>query len=120
MLGLPHIHCATDDDDCYGTNFNERSDIMGVGSFVSPRDYEPFAELMYYFTGCNYSVKQASQIPTSRKPDIGGAIGLFAGAGLGAAIGSLLGPVGLVAGAFLGALGGFFAGRGIGTLAAQP
>lgn len=120
MLGLPHIHCDTNDPDCYGTNYNEKMDIMGVGSFVSPRDYEPFAEMMSYFTGCNYNVKQASQIPTSRKADIGGAIGFLAGGLIGGLIGAALGPIGLIAGLAIGAVGGFFAGRGLGTLAMQP
>lgn len=115
MLGLPHIHCPGDEPDCYGTTSSEKADIMGSGSYVSPRDYEPFAELMYYFTSCNYNVRPASQIPTSRGPDIGAGIGLLAGGAAGAAIGSLLGPVGLIAGAVLGAVGGFFAGRFLGT-----
>jgi hypothetical protein len=120
MLGLPHIHCEANDDDCYGTNYNEKHDIMGKGSFVSPRDYQPFAEMMYYFTSCNWDVKQASQIPTSRKPDIGGGIGFLAGGVLGGLIGAALGPIGLIAGLVLGAAGGYFAGRGLGTLAATP
>jgi hypothetical protein len=120
MLGLPHIHCPRNDDECYGTNFNERSDIMGAGSFVSPLAYEPFAELMYYFTGCNYNVKPASQIPTSRAPDIGGAIGFLGGGVIGGLLGAALGPLGLLAGAVVGAVGGYFAGRGLGKLVSQP
>ena len=123
MLGLPHIHCDRDDKECYGVTREEKADIMGEGSFVSPRDYEPFAELMPAFTGCTYKVKQASQIPTSRGPDIGGAIGGLLGAVGGAlggfALGGLLGPVGAIVGGALGliagGIGGFFAGRAIGT-----
>lgn len=123
MLGLPHVRCGRNDDECYGVVAEERADIMGMGSYVSPRDYEPFAELMPYFTGCNYRVLQGSFIPTSRGPGIGGAIGaIVGGLGLGAAgaaVGSLFGPVGTVVGAAIGlvggAIGGYFAGRAIGT-----
>jgi hypothetical protein len=122
MLGLPHIRCAGTGD-CYGVTSNERADVMGEGSYVSPRDYEVFAELMPYFTGCNYNVQQASFIPTSRAPGIGGAIG-FLGGGVGgalagAAIGGLFGPVGAIVGGLVGlvggAIGGYFAGRAIAT-----
>ena len=50
MLGLPHIHCDTNDPSCYGVTREEKADVMGEGSYVSPRDYEPFAELMPAFT----------------------------------------------------------------------
>ena len=64
MLGLPHIHCDSNAQQCYGVTKEEQADIMGSGSFVSPRDYGVVAELMPYFTGCNYRVSQASFIPT--------------------------------------------------------
>jgi len=123
MLGLPHIHCNTNDQSCYGVTREEKADIMGMGSYVSPHDYEPFAELMPAFTSCTYKVKPASSIPTSRGPDIGGAIGGVLGAVggvlLGAALGGLLGPVGAIVGGALGLIGGgiagFFAGRALGT-----
>ena len=54
MLGLPHIHCATNAPQCYGITAEEQRDIMGKGSVVSARDYMPFAEAMYYFNGCNW------------------------------------------------------------------
>jgi hypothetical protein len=123
MLGLPHIHCAENKGECYGVTREEKADVMGWGSFVSPRDYEPFAELMQVFTGCVYRVKQASFIPTSRGPGIGGAIGALLGGlgGLigGAALGMALGPVGAIVGGLLGLVAGgglgFLAGRAIGT-----
>lgn len=65
MLGLPHIHCDSNAAQCYGVTSAERADVMGVGSYVSPHDYGVFAELMPYFTGCNYRVRQASFIPTA-------------------------------------------------------
>jgi hypothetical protein len=128
MLGLPHVHCNRDDDECYGTNFEEKSDLMGRGSFVSPRDYEPFAELMPAFSGCAYKVQPASHIPTSRAPGIGGAIGFLLGGfggGLGGALlGAALGPIGAVAGLVLGLAGGgllgYLAGKKIGEQAATP
>ena len=72
MLGLPHIHCDANDQQCYGVTPEEQADIMGTGSFVSPRDYGPFAELMPYFTGRNYRVQQMSFIPTPRPAPGGG------------------------------------------------
>jgi uncharacterized protein DUF4157 len=127
MLGLPHIHCDSNDDECYGTTSEEKADEMGQGSFVSPRDYEPFAELMKDFTGCVYKVKQASFIPPSSLPGIFGAVGsLLGGAALGLmgmAIGSAFGPVGALVGGVIGAvgglIGGFFGGREIGRRQAE-
>ena len=75
MLGLPHIHCDSNNAQCYGVTKEEKADIMGSGSFVSPRDYGVFAELMPYFTGCNYRVSQASFIPTPAPAGGGGAAG---------------------------------------------
>jgi len=126
MLGLPHIHCDRDDDECYGITREEKADIMGMGSFVSPRDYEPFAELMPSFTStsCPYRVQQASFIPTSRAPDIGAGIGGFLGAlgggAAGLAIGAAVGgPIGAAIGGLIGliggGIGGFFAGRALAT-----
>jgi hypothetical protein len=60
MLGLAHIGadkapiCAEPGSGgrggsaatCYGTTEDELNDIMGRGSFVSPRDYQPFVECM--------------------------------------------------------------------------
>ncbi len=116
MLGLPHIHCDANDQQCYGVTREERADVMGQGSFVSPRDYEPFAELMPYFTGCNWRVRQASFIPTSRGPLIGGLIGGLLGGAGGAALGFLAGgPVGAVIGAIAGIVGGALLGSRLGT-----
>jgi hypothetical protein len=124
MLGLPHIRCDKNDDECYGTSREEKADVMGKGSFVSPRDYEPFAELMPAFTSCNYRVQQMSQIPTSRAPAIGGAIGGILGAlgggAAGLAIGAAVGgPIGAAIGGLIGliggGIGGFFAGRALAT-----
>ena len=123
MLGLGHIRCDRNDDECYGVSSDELADVMGSGSYVSPRDYEPFAEAMRYFNECNWNVSQASQVPTSRGPGIGGAIGFLlgglGGAALGASLGGLLGPIGAIAGGLIGlvggAIGGYFAGRALGT-----
>ncbi|HEY2937221.1 MAG TPA: DUF4157 domain-containing protein [Gaiellaceae bacterium] len=115
MLGLPHIHCDSNDKQCYGVTREERADVMGKGSFVSPHDYEPFAELMPYFTGCNWRVRQASFIPTSRGPLIGGFLGGLLGGVGGALLGSLLGPIGAIVGGVLGLAGGAALGAHLGT-----
>lgn len=54
MLGLPHVHCNSNNPSCYGVTSVEKSNIMGKGSNVSPRDYKAFAAAMYYFTGYNW------------------------------------------------------------------
>lgn len=116
MLGLPHVHCDNNSRDCYGVTAEERADVMGQGSFVSPTDYRPFAELMPYFTGCNWRVQQASFIPTSRGPLFGGLIGGLLGAAAGVGLGFLLGgPVGAIIGGVAGAIGGGLLGSRIGT-----
>jgi hypothetical protein len=115
MLGLPHIHCDSNDQQCYGVTREEKADVMGSGSFVSPHDYEVFAELMPAFTSCNYRVQQASTIPTSRGPLIGGVIGGILGGVGGALLGSLLGPIGAIVGGVLGAAGGAALGAFLGT-----
>jgi hypothetical protein len=113
MLGLEHIHCDTNDDDCYGTSRAERADVMGEGRYVSPRDYEVFAEVMPAFTGCDWRVEQATPPPT----DSAVGLGAFIGGGLlgiaGAAIGAAVaGPLG----AFIGGAIGLLAGAGLGAL----
>jgi hypothetical protein len=123
MIGLPHIECSRNDDKCYGVTREQKADVMGKGSFVSPRAYEVFAEVMSFITKCVYAVLPASQIPTSRAPGIGGGIGALVGAlGLGAAgmaIGASFGPIGALVGGLIGlvagGIGGFFAGRAIAT-----
>ncbi|MDR3415535.1 MAG: DUF4157 domain-containing protein [Nevskia sp.] len=60
MLGAHHIHCNSNDKECYGLGPNpvpgEKEDVMGVGSEVSKRDYEVFAEVLQGMTGCNWKV----------------------------------------------------------------
>ena len=46
LMGLQHIACAGDDDRCYGVTAEQKMDIMGYGSVVSPRDYAPFVRIM--------------------------------------------------------------------------
>ncbi|WP_157073398.1 eCIS core domain-containing protein, partial [Kribbia dieselivorans] len=65
MLGLGHIAGDTNDAASYGVTATEKADILGTGSYVSPRDYQVFAELMPYFTGQNHRVVPASFIPTT-------------------------------------------------------
>jgi len=115
MLGLPHVHCDSNEQNCYGVNREERADVMGMGSFVSPRDYQPFAELMRYFTDCNWRVRPASVIPTGRGGLIGGFLGGLLGGVGGALLGSLLGPIGAIVGGVLGLAGGAALGAHLGT-----
>lgn len=46
LMGLPHVHCDGDADQCYGVTAEQKMDIMGMGSVVSPRDYAPFVRIM--------------------------------------------------------------------------
>jgi len=64
MLGLPHVHCDTNAEECYGVTAEERANVMGEGKNVSERDYRVFAEAMYYFNGCNWHATHG----TSRQP----------------------------------------------------
>ncbi len=45
LIGLKHIHCDSNADNCYGVTPEESLDIMGRGYYVSPRDYEPFKRI---------------------------------------------------------------------------
>ena len=91
-LGLEHIHCNTNADDCYGVTEEESADVMGRGEIVSERDYAPFAEAMTRITRCAWKVVghggaklfgSSSVGPLAALGGIGGALG---GALLGAAI----------------------------------
>jgi hypothetical protein len=120
MLGLHHIRCEGGGD-CYGVTHEEKSDVMGSGTFVSPRDYEVFAEVMSTITGCRYGVQQASVIP----PSNAGAIGALVGAGLLGALGIGIGfaaggPLGAFIGGAIGIIGGAIAGYFAGKAAAPP
>jgi hypothetical protein len=113
-LGLEHIHCTTNADECYGTNRYERADVMGRGEVVSPRDYEPFAEAMNQIEpACGWRVdpggyKDPNRRWLARNMLIGGLLGAFVGGFAGFFAGGLVGAgiggmVGLGAGALLGA-----------------
>jgi hypothetical protein len=111
MLGLQHIHCNTNADDCYGTSDEESADVMGRGEIVSERDYEPFVEAISRLTGCKWktvghgggSLFGSSWVgPLAVLGGLGGALGgALAGASLG--LGGALGF-----GALFGALGAGF------------
>jgi hypothetical protein len=49
MMGLSHIRCKGNQDQCYGLTADELSDVMGIGSAVSKRDYAPFQKIMERF-----------------------------------------------------------------------
>jgi hypothetical protein len=127
MLGLDHIAAGKvppKSDEEYGRNREERADVMGEGSYVSPRDYGIFARILGDVTQRPWQVQQASYMPTGTTNEkIGGVVGALAGGGLGAvlgaAVGSLFGPLGTAIGGGLGALvgmaAGWFGGRAIGA-----
>ena len=116
MLGLPHIRCDDNADECYGVTPEEKADVLGQGSFVSPRDYEPFAELMVPpLTTCTWRVSPRSVVPTSRGPVIGGFLGGLLGGVAGALIGAIAGPVGAIVGGLIGLAGGIGLGAYLGT-----
>lgn len=46
LMGLSHVVCSGNEDRCYGITAEQKMDIMGIGSVVSPRDYAPFVRIM--------------------------------------------------------------------------
>jgi hypothetical protein len=71
--------------------------VMCMGSQVTDKDYQPFANALNQMTGCTYKVASKS-VSRGAPIGIGGAIGL----GLGIGIGSLFGPIGALAGGLIG------------------
>jgi Domain of unknown function (DUF4157) len=115
-LGLEHIHCNTNADDCYGTTDEESADVMGRGEIVSERDYAPFAEAITRITKCAWKVVGHGDAKLFGSSWVGplALLGGLAGAVGGALLGAALGPaVALAAAAGLGALGALL-GAGIG------
>lgn len=102
-LGLEHIHCNTNQDNCYGTTDEESADVMGRGEIVSERDYAPFAEAISRITKCEW------------KPVGHGGTSLF-GSSFVAPLALLGGAIGAVGGALLGASLGVAAAIGVGAL----
>jgi len=109
MLGLGHVHCDTNNDDCYGVTREESADVMGRGEIVTVRDYEPFAQIMSRITGCEWRPLQQGGPTRLFGPSNVPALTIFGGVG-GAIAGALIGGV---AGGILGGL----IGAGIGALA---
>jgi len=107
-LGLEHIHCNTNADDCYGVTEEEKADVMGYGEIVSERDYAPFVEAISRITKCAWKTigHGASKLFGSSMMGPLAVLGGVAGAIGGALLGAALGPgVALLAGAALGAAG---------------
>ncbi|HJP92673.1 MAG TPA: DUF4157 domain-containing protein [Pyrinomonadaceae bacterium] len=120
MLGLEHVHCNTDDDQCYGTNREESADIMGRGEIVTERDYMPFVTAMNLLSTCTWRVRNGQRGPLFRNVSTGlgitlGAAGAFAGVAVGIALGGGVG--GAIAGGLLGGGLGALIGYGFGSLA---
>lgn len=118
MLGLEHVHCNTNDDNCYGTNREESADIMGRGEIVTERDYMPFVTAINQLSSCTWQVRDGHRGPLFGNAAIGlavtlGAAGALAGAIGGAAAGGIGGGIAL---GLLGAAGGALIGYGIGSL----
>ncbi len=118
MLGLEHVHCNTNDDNCYGTNREESADIMGRGEIVTESDYMPFVTAMNRLSSCTWHVRDGQRGPLFGNAAIGlgvtlGAAGALAGAIGGAAVGGIGGGIAL---GVLGAAGGALIGYGLGSL----
>ena len=111
MLGLQHVHCSTNDDNCYGTNREESADVMGRGEIVTERDYLPFVTAMQQLTSCTWRVRDGQRGPLFGNASTGLAITLGA---TGALVGGVLGASGGLLGGILGAVGGGVAGALIG------
>jgi hypothetical protein len=105
MLGLPHVHCDSNDKACYGVTDEEQDNIMGHGSTVSTRDYEVFAEAADKLSYCRWKPVE------TRSAALRGLVGGLIGGVLGAGIGAIFGPIG----ALVGGLAGIVAGAIIGA-----
>lgn len=46
LIGLEHPLCRGNEDRCYGITFEQKNDIMGYGSEITPRDYHPFIVIL--------------------------------------------------------------------------
>lgn len=114
MLGLQHVACSYNSLDCYGTTDEEKANIMGRGSIVSPSDYQVFGEAMDQFSNCGWKAKEPRG---TLGRGLGSFLGFGAGAALGGLIGSLFGPLGIVVGTFAGGLIGTGLGYLLGNLA---
>ena len=116
LLGLDHVHCNTNDDQCYGTNREESADVMGRGEIVTERDYQSFVMAADQLTGCNWQVRDGARGPLFGKNAL--ALGLTLGA-MGAAVGAIggaaLGLGGAIGFGVLGGLAGGLIGAGIGS-----
>ncbi len=117
LLGLPHVHCSTNDDDCYGTNREESADVMGRGEIVTAQDYAPFLTAMQQITGCSWQVRDGRRGPLFGNTStlLGITLGIFGGI-IGGVLGAAAGPLGAIFGALGGAATGGLLGYGIGSL----
>lgn len=118
-LGLEHIHCNTNADDCYGVTEEEKADVMGHGEIVSERDYAPFVEAISRITKCAWKTighggsKLFGSSLVGPLAVLGGVAGALGGALLGAPLG--LGAA-LALGGLFGALGALVGGATGGLL----
>jgi hypothetical protein len=119
MLGLEHVHCNTNDDECYGTNREESADVMGRGEIVTARDYMPFVTAINQLSSCTWQVRDGQRGPLFGNYSTGLAVTLgLAGGLIGAVGGAAAGGIGgAIALGLLGAGGGALIGYGLGSLA---
>jgi hypothetical protein len=117
LLGLEHVHCDTNSDECYGINREESADVMGRGEIVTERDYAPFVTAMQQLTGCSWRVRDGQRGPLfgNASTVLGAGLGI-AGGIVGAVLGAALGPLGAVLGGLAGAALGGLAGFALGSL----
>jgi hypothetical protein len=59
MLGIHHIACTLSEKECYGRTPEQRDNIMGYGSTVTPGNYSIFADLLGELTGCTWTPRPA-------------------------------------------------------------
>jgi hypothetical protein len=76
-LGLHHISCAGNQEECYGAKGSAaEKDIMGKGSEVSLRDYEVFEEVLNQMTGCTWQAEESGLSGLAIAGIVGGALAL--------------------------------------------
>jgi hypothetical protein len=96
MLGVHHIKCDSNRPECYGIDPTAREqtdparkDVMGVGSDVSLKDYEVFAELIGRATpGCRWKPQEKSNALGTVLAILGVAALIGGGIGIAAAAGA--------------------------------
>jgi hypothetical protein len=116
LLGVPHVRCDTNEDECYGTNREESADVMGRGEIVTERDYAPFVTALERITGCSWRVRDGQRGPLFGNVSTGLAIGLGIAGGIVAGVLTAVSPLAAVLVGALGAAVGAGIGYEVGRL----